>query len=164
MVCFWTTFILAILQAFIACLMIWRLILSHDHGRSLTGPIYLWEFINSWGFLIDCFVGAMLAPFALFVFAMARREGLRRSWPLGIWLISRFIVAAIFLACGAALFLQGWYPALVLSNIFSRLALFNLPIWLLLVGLLIIRLERQRAVTDDLRETIVEPPPIDPLA
>jgi hypothetical protein len=86
--------------------------------------------------------------------------------PLSTWLAIRAILTGALLVCAAILwFGRSGIKVQIISMLIFRAGLFNLPVWLFLTGLLVVRLERARRR----RNPMIDAPPapeqtIDPLA
>ena len=147
MVCFWSMFIVMVLQALIGCFLISAFLNNFsDIAHTLGTPSdtrFVWWFANSWGLLVDCIFGVLLAPLAMFSFAKFR-IGFQRRSPLMIWLLSRSVLALALLWSAATLWLESTpLVGQLATMLVLRILIFDLPVWLWLVGLAVIRFENR---------------------
>ena len=136
MVCFWSTFILAMIQALLVGLLIFGLrpsIFSDQNPFTLPLNRFAWFWLAP-GYAIDFAIGALLAPFALYGFENARRG--YGVWPtsLAFWLIGHVVLTLVNL--WAIWFLWGAVVADALWGVLIvRIFIANIPIWLWLCGM-----------------------------
>jgi hypothetical protein len=177
MVCFWASFITATIQVLIVGFLLfissWRAF-NPTRGHWLIEllapawqqPMWWWFVRERIGVILDFSLSIVAAPLAMYGFARARK-GIWRRVPLYSWLVSRIACAAILLACEVELRLQG-EPTSVLAPTFAfRVLLFDAPIWLWILGVVVIRWERSRLGAAGLRgpnAPQAEVRQIDPLA
>ena len=164
MVCFWATFITAMVQAAMAALFV--IGTGRDDGGSLLTATagnsasvqFALSVTSGWGMIIDLAIGVIVAPLGLWAFGRAR-SGRQFTWPLAAWLVTRILsIAVIVTSVGillsatvvnvAALWgsrMVAMGPRFAIGVLRTRVGLFELPLWLLLVGLPIVFIERSRA-------------------
>lgn len=185
MVCFWATFITAMVQAAMAALFVLGTgredggsLLTATAGNSAAVQFAL-SVTSGWGMIIDLAFGAIVAPLGLWAFGRAR-SGRQFVWPLAAWLITRLLSIAVIVASvgilisasvvnvaalwGSRMVAMG--PRFAMGVLRTRVGLFELPLWLLLVGLPIVFIERRRAAfagTDNSKQSSGQPAPVNPL-
>lgn len=95
------------------------------------------------GLVVDCIIGVLLAPLAMYSFAKYR-IGLRSRFPLRIWFLSRLILASAILWSAATMWLESTpLVHLLPMMLVSRVLIFDFPVWLWLVGLVVTRFENR---------------------
>src|SRR5262245_54439213 len=153
MVCFWATFITAMVQAAMAALFV--LGTGRGDGGSLLSPTagnsaavqLAFSITSGWGMIVDLAVGVLVAPLGLWAFGRAR-SGRQYLWPLVAWLITRILSIAVIVISirilisatvvnvaalwGSRMMATGSRFALAVVR--ARVALFELPLWLLVIG------------------------------
>jgi len=185
MVCFWATFITAMVQAAMAALFV--LGTGRDDGGSLLLPTtgnsvavqLAFSITSGWGMIIDLVIGVIVAPLGLWAFGRAR-SGRQFVWPLLVWLITRILSFAVIVTSvgilisatvvnvaalwGSRMVAMG--PRFAIGVLRTRVGLFELPLWLLLIGLPIVFIERRRAAfagTDNSKQSSGQAAPVNPL-
>jgi hypothetical protein len=163
MVCFWATFITAMVQAAMAALFF--LATSRADGGSLlsatagnSAAVQLaFSITSGWGMIIDLVIGVIVAPLGLWAFGRAR-SGQPFVWPLAIWLVTRVLSGAVvvnsvsvLVAATVVNVTAPWgsrmvpmAPRFAIGVLRTRVGLFELPLWLLVIGLPIVLIERRR--------------------
>ena len=104
-------------------------------------------YYRDYGFVLDLALGALFAPLALYGFARARtgwRHGV--MWPLGIWIAPKMAMAAMLAWAMVVLAPAGGLGGrnLIESTLLFRIAFFNIPFWLFLLGIPIVIFDRRR--------------------
>jgi hypothetical protein len=164
MVCFWATFITAMVQAAMAALFV--LGTGHADGGSLLSPTagnsaavqLAFSITSGWGMIVDLAIGVAVAPLGLWAFGRAR-SGRQYLWPLSAWLITRILSISVIVISlcvllsativnvaalwGSRMMAMG--PHFALGVLRTRVGLFELPLWLLAIGFPIVFIERHRA-------------------
>ena len=163
MVCFWATFITAMVQAAIAALFV--LGTGRADGESLLSPTagnsaavqLAFSITSGWGMIVDLAAGAVVAPLGMWAFGRAR-SGRPFVWPLAIWLVTRLLSIAVvvyslsvLVAATVVNVAAPWgsrmvpmVPRYAIGVLRIRVGLFELPLWLLVIGLPIVVIERRR--------------------
>ncbi len=163
MVCFWATFITAMVQAAMAALFV--LGTGRADGSSLLSPTagnsaavqLAFSTTSGWGMIIDLAIGVLVAPVGLWAFGRAR-SGRQFVWPLVAWLITRILSIAVIVVSMGTLIeatvvnvaapwgsrMMAMSPHFAVKVLRTRVGLFELPLWLLLLGLPFVFIERRR--------------------
>jgi hypothetical protein len=164
MVCFWATFITAMVQATMATLFV--LGTGRADGSSLLMPTagnsaavqLAFSITSGWGMIIELTIAVVVAPLGLWAFGRAR-SGRSYALPLAAWLVTRILSIAVNVISlcvlmsatvvnvaalwGSRMMAMG--PRFAVGVLRIRVGLFELPLWLLLIGLPIVFIERRRA-------------------
>jgi hypothetical protein len=90
-----------------------------------------------------CVIGVLVAPLALLSFAKYR-IGLRSRLPARIWFLSHLILALALSWSATTMWLESTpLVELLAPMLLMRILIFDLPVWLWLVGLVVIRFENR---------------------
>lgn len=163
MACFWATFITAMVQAAMAALFV--LGTGRADGSSLLSPTagnspavqLAFSITSGWGMIVDLAIGVIVAPLGLWAFGRAR-SGRPYVWPLATWLTTRILSIAVIVTSLGILIsatvvnvaapwgsrMVAMVPHFAIGVLRTRVGLFELPLWLLLIGAPIVFIERRR--------------------
>jgi hypothetical protein len=131
-------------------------LLSPTTGNSAAAQL-AFSITSGWGMIIDLVIGVIVAPLGLWAFSRAR-SGRRHLWSLVIWLTIRVLSIAvvvaslvILIAATSVNIAAPWGSRMLAMNLHffvgvlgTRVGLFQLPLWLFLIGLPIVFIERRR--------------------